>query len=306
MSMLTFSDTRHTGKYEAGFTLIELSIVLVIIGLIVGGILTGQDLIKAAEQRATLAQIEKYNTAVNTFRNKYNGIPGDLSEATAVSFGIYAMSTAGTVGGTGFGDGNGLIQDPNATNANNPVGETLGFWRHLSDANLIDGSFGSLLTTAGQAAATAGTNIPGNYAPLAKLGRSNYIIVGSSNTEGYNFYVVGGLGGTFTVGAAGTAVWGSPSADTLNPLEAYNMDKKVDDGAPGTGTVQARSNTNIGGAAATPADDPLQSSATGTSAVPSNTTTAGTASKCTYTTGGVTTYNVQTISPACSMRFRFN
>src|SRR5580658_3705227 len=82
----------HFTKSEAGFTLIELSIVLVIIGLIVGGILTGQDLIKAAEQRATLAQIEKYNTAVNTFRNKFGGIPGDLPEGSAVNFGLAAIS----------------------------------------------------------------------------------------------------------------------------------------------------------------------------------------------------------------------
>lgn len=49
-----------------GFTLIELSIVLVIIGLIVGGILVGRELISAAEIRATVSQIEKYNTSVNT------------------------------------------------------------------------------------------------------------------------------------------------------------------------------------------------------------------------------------------------
>lgn len=46
-------------KNQSGFTLIELSIVLVIIGLIVGGVLVGRDLIKAAEVRAQVSQIEK-------------------------------------------------------------------------------------------------------------------------------------------------------------------------------------------------------------------------------------------------------
>src|SRR3984957_20998129 len=75
-----------------GFTLIELSIVLVIIGLIVGGILVGQDLIKAAEVRAQLLQIEKYNSAVNTFRGKFGGLPGDLALSLANQFGFTSGS----------------------------------------------------------------------------------------------------------------------------------------------------------------------------------------------------------------------
>jgi prepilin-type N-terminal cleavage/methylation domain-containing protein len=61
----------------AAFTLIEMSIVLVIIGLIVGGVLVGQSLISAAAVRAQISQIERYQTAVNAFRDKYSGLPGD-------------------------------------------------------------------------------------------------------------------------------------------------------------------------------------------------------------------------------------
>jgi prepilin-type N-terminal cleavage/methylation domain-containing protein len=71
-----------------GFTLIELSIVLVIIGLLVGGVLVGQDLIRSAAVRATVRQIEKYNQSVNAFRGKYNAIPGDMNAATAANFGF--------------------------------------------------------------------------------------------------------------------------------------------------------------------------------------------------------------------------
>src|SRR6202790_4507951 len=98
---------KETRKRESGFTLIELSIVLVIIGLIVGGILVGQDLVKAAEIRATVAQIEKYNSAVNTFRTKYNAIPGDLSSTNATGFGLFAETTSGNA--VGHQDQNGLI-----------------------------------------------------------------------------------------------------------------------------------------------------------------------------------------------------
>jgi prepilin-type N-terminal cleavage/methylation domain-containing protein len=50
---------RRQHRRNQGFTLIELSIVLVVVGLIVGGVLVGQNLIKAAQTRAQLAQIEK-------------------------------------------------------------------------------------------------------------------------------------------------------------------------------------------------------------------------------------------------------
>src|SRR5580693_9186033 len=66
----------------AGFTLIELSIVLVIIGLIIGGVLVGQDLINAAQARAIITDIERFNTAANTFESKYGCLPGDCVNAT--------------------------------------------------------------------------------------------------------------------------------------------------------------------------------------------------------------------------------
>src|ERR1700710_2201298 len=96
---------RRHGENQ-GFTLIELSIVLVIIGLIVGGVLVGQDLIKAAATRAQISQIEKYNQAVNTFKTKYNGIPGDLQASLAAQFGFTVG--AGCVGTQAERDGNGL------------------------------------------------------------------------------------------------------------------------------------------------------------------------------------------------------
>lgn len=90
---------------KIGFTLIEMSIVLVIIGLIIGGILTGQDLINAASIRAQTSQIEKYQTAVHTFQNKYGYLPGDIPNPYASNFGF---QTRGTI--EGEGDGNGIIE----------------------------------------------------------------------------------------------------------------------------------------------------------------------------------------------------
>ena len=69
-------------RSHAGFTLIELSIVLVIIGLLIGAVFVGRDLIHAAEIRSTISQIEKTKTAVASFKSKYNCLPGDCPNAT--------------------------------------------------------------------------------------------------------------------------------------------------------------------------------------------------------------------------------
>jgi type II secretory pathway pseudopilin PulG len=96
---------RKSYGQSGGFTLIELSIMLVIIGLIIGGVLVGQSLISAATVRAQITQIEKYNTAANTFYGKYGYLPGDIPDPTASSFGFASRGV-----NAGEGDGNGVIE----------------------------------------------------------------------------------------------------------------------------------------------------------------------------------------------------
>ncbi|PZU43073.1 MAG: prepilin-type cleavage/methylation domain-containing protein, partial [Sphingomonas sp.] len=64
-----------------GFSLVELSIVLVILGLLTGGILGGQSLIRAAEIRSIGVDFNRFSTATYTFRDKYMGLPGDITNA---------------------------------------------------------------------------------------------------------------------------------------------------------------------------------------------------------------------------------
>lgn len=64
-----------------GFSLVELSIVLVILGLLTGGILAGQSLIRAAELRSVTTEYGRWVTAMHSFRDKYMAIPGDMRDA---------------------------------------------------------------------------------------------------------------------------------------------------------------------------------------------------------------------------------
>ncbi|HCR85768.1 MAG TPA: prepilin-type cleavage/methylation domain-containing protein, partial [Alphaproteobacteria bacterium] len=64
----------------------------VIIGLLVGGVLQGQELIKQAQIRSFISQLSGYDAAVNTFRAKYRELPGDMTKA--VTFGLNAGETS--------------------------------------------------------------------------------------------------------------------------------------------------------------------------------------------------------------------
>jgi prepilin-type N-terminal cleavage/methylation domain-containing protein len=292
-----------------GFTLIELSIVLVIIGLIVGGVLVGQDLIRAAEIRAQISQIEKYNSAVNTFRGKYGGLPGDLLYSQAGQYGLFSFSN-GAAGNLGYGDGNGLIEGssgaggyipgttttrtPNNTNAGGS--EQYVFWRHLSDAHLIDGAFGAGLVNDGSNAGTSNVSL---YFPPAKAGRGLFVIVFTDGA--YNYF---GIGPVLGILAGNLPGWQTPACCApgygLTPVDAHAIDVKIDDGMPNTGQVYAMrwdwgsislGYVGIWNATPTSGNGICTTGATGQTD-PAATYNVGT------TTGGTT--------PACDMAFRFN
>lgn len=100
---------------QNGFTLIELSIVLVIIGLVIGGIMAGKTLIRSAQLRKLISDKVIYETAFYAFQNKYNCIAGDCPNATDFLGTSSDCADAHckdltTSGGTcNYGNGNGMI-----------------------------------------------------------------------------------------------------------------------------------------------------------------------------------------------------
>ncbi|OUS11879.1 prokaryotic N-methylation site [Gammaproteobacteria bacterium 53_120_T64] len=108
---------------QSGFTLVEIAIVLVIIGLILGGVLKGQVLIDNAKYKNFVKQMESYRGAFYTFQDTYRGLPGDISNITALDPGAVA------------GNGNGRI----AGGLCNTAEESCNVWSHLRYAGIIPG-----------------------------------------------------------------------------------------------------------------------------------------------------------------------
>ena len=113
-------------KPQAGFTLIEIAIVLVIIGLLLGGVLKGQELITSARVRNMISQQDGIKAAYFGFLDRFRALPGD-----------YTQATTNIAGATKNGDGNGRIELANAA----ADVESTAAWEHLSRAGFINGTY---------------------------------------------------------------------------------------------------------------------------------------------------------------------
>jgi prepilin-type N-terminal cleavage/methylation domain-containing protein len=115
-------------RKQLGFTLVEIAIVLFIVGLLLGGVLKGQELIRAARVNNIAAQLDEVKVAYLGFLDRYRTYPGDMPTAQAT----VQIPGTGSVGCAAVGTcGNGRI-DPN---------ENILVWYHLSRAGFISGSY---------------------------------------------------------------------------------------------------------------------------------------------------------------------
>lgn len=196
-------------KNTKGFSLVELSIVIIIMGLLVASVTVGKDLIQAAQLRGLISQIHGFETQVSTFQLKYSALPGDIKNADKRGL------------GTHNGDGDGLIEDDTSGGLPDTIAfEISYFWEHLNKAGFADGAYDGDVTN----------GKIGETFPKAKHGGG----ITAYSVNGVNYFHIG----------IGDAASGSPKTqnftDTLVPEDAFSIDNKLDDGFPLKGNVIAR------------------------------------------------------------------
>lgn len=210
--------------------------MLVIIGLIVGGVLMGRDLIRASELQSIASDYQKYKTVIQTFRVKYNALPGDFSEATVFwpASGSCGHQTVQPSGQTCNGNGDYKL---------NAGAEGYRFWQHLALAGLIQGEY----------AGASGPDqvywhvVPGWNTPVSKVDNAawNALSVYYDNAA-FGYSAIGGdiAAGTFAYGINQihlATVTGTTynNGSIMTPQEQWQLDLKIDDGKPGTGKMRA-------------------------------------------------------------------
>jgi prepilin-type N-terminal cleavage/methylation domain-containing protein len=265
------------------FSLIELSIVLVIVGLLAGSIVVGEKLIHAAELRAVASEFHNYQEAIATFKQKYNALPGDMPNATSLwgsdSGGAIVVGTdanckdfyysgvfpTAPTRATCNGNGNGMIDVGGAgmVAVAGPVGgggnkEGYRFWQHLANAGMVAGGYTGRGT--GDSAKYASIAVVGQNAGISAIRQAGWSVQGFHPFQP-GFYEPT-LYGMYKIDYRTALFFGAPRLETdedgydylgssilwtddpIMPAEdAYNIDRKLDDGLPNTGIVSTYRHT---------------------------------------------------------------
>jgi len=213
---------------EKGFSMVELAIVMVILGLLIGGAVAGREVMKVSKLRAVISDLQKYKVAISAFEETYGGLPGDLRNAEDI-WGSAADCVApygAEVGHTCDGDGNGRISNGTHTDDTEPYTA----WDQLSLAKMITGAYSG---------AGTGTDIGVNTPESSGFEGAGYSIRYYDNAFGYTDSLNRTFDGNYMRFGRSDGSRNDAETSSLSPNDASYIDRKMDDGTPDYGDVIA-------------------------------------------------------------------
>ena len=205
---------------KSAFSLIELSIVLIIIGLLIAGITGGASLIKSSELRSIMGEARGYAVAVNSFFTQYDQYPGDASNA---------------VGSNSIGNGDRDNKIEFVNDASTKFSEGIDAWFDLKDIGAIDLALTSVSTSSPTALVPV-TNIPGSKIKGAgwvfdyHVVNLQNVVVLTGTTTAFDATNFPSLVNETTKSAA---------AEIISAPDSLSIDSKIDDGKANSGNVQS-------------------------------------------------------------------
>lgn len=218
----------HNQRALQAFSLVELSVVLVIIGLLTGGVLVGQYMIRQAEMQSVVNEFAKFKAANIQFASQYDGKPGDLNDAESYfgtdPNGCPTNSVRTPRKETCNGNGDRSVAD----------GERFRAWQQLAAAELIQGSFSGVQGAGGANHAVAGQNVP-----AGRLAGSTYFYhtLAGLTAGNTNYFPLAIDSEAVMLGGAVANTW--PHSPLFTPRQQAQLDSKMDDGKPASGGVYA-------------------------------------------------------------------
>ena len=233
-------------RHKQGFTLLELSIVLVVIAMIVGGVVIAQSMVRDAQMRGVIGELTRYTEALKNFQDKYYALPGDFAGAEALWGTAYGACPLGASDGTQTcnGNGNGRIGDQSTANG---INEEFRAWQHLSNAGMVEGKFSGISGSTGYHERLVGTNIPKSQMEGAGWGLTAITVKDLSDIPALTDqvpYIAGDIPPNHVLWFGGDSDDASNNSNTqtevLKVEEALNLDTKIDDGRPYSGKMVAQ------------------------------------------------------------------
>jgi len=231
---------------KRGFTLIELSIVLIIIGLLIVAVNSGTSLIRNAKLRSITNEAKQYQVAVNSFFMKFDKYPGDFGQALG-------SGANASVAGNGNNQIEWRVTDASTSNS---VNEGSNAWLQLIDAGVLKEDIRTNMNVPEMMVTAITSANPIKHYPASAESSTGWIFNSVDDSSVITNYVqiVKSFNPNFSTDSDAPTIGSGSNGGSLNTSDSYSIDNKNDDGKRTSGDIRDNTDSSSCGTVATPSD----------------------------------------------------